>query len=127
MLRSTFCFSDSEVRDALGFFGSKGPFMPVVFYHRGLWYVNLSVLAVGSFVVSYLNRCLHIILLLFDFAPLRGYDVSVFALVFYLLGLALKPLVVGIKCFIFNCYIPMWLTQSDWCPPVCLYYLLFYV
>jgi hypothetical protein len=31
--------------------------------------------------------------------------------------LALKPLVVGIKCIIFKCYILMWLTGSGWCPP----------
>jgi hypothetical protein len=30
--------------------------------------------------------------------------VSVFVLVFYLLGLDLKPLVAGINCIIFNCY-----------------------
>ncbi|PNX83626.1 hypothetical protein L195_g039670 [Trifolium pratense] len=36
-------------------FGSKGSFMPVVFCHRGFWYVNLSMLTVSSFVVSYLN------------------------------------------------------------------------
>jgi hypothetical protein len=41
----------------LGLFGSKGPFMPAVFCHRGLWYVNSSVLAVGSFAVSYLSKC----------------------------------------------------------------------
>ncbi|PNX66627.1 hypothetical protein L195_g055192, partial [Trifolium pratense] len=38
-----------------GSLGSKEPFIPTVFCHRGLWYVNLSVLAVGSFAVSYLN------------------------------------------------------------------------
>jgi hypothetical protein len=40
----------------LGLFGSKGPFMHVVLCHRRLWYVNSFVLAVGSFLVSYLGK-----------------------------------------------------------------------
>jgi hypothetical protein len=37
----------------------------------------------------------------------------------HLLGLVLKPPVVGIKCFIFSCYVLFaWFTWSGWCPPV---------
>jgi hypothetical protein len=36
---------------------SKGLFMPVMFCHRGLWYLNSSVLTVGSFAVSHLSKC----------------------------------------------------------------------
>jgi hypothetical protein len=61
--------------------------MPAVFCHRGLWYVNLSVLTVGSFVVSYLNKCLHITFFATWFRARMGvcwvvFDVSMFALVF---------------------------------------------
>jgi hypothetical protein len=53
-------FSESIDCGGLCLFGSKGPFMPAIFRHRGPWYVNLSVLAVGSFAVSYLSKCSHV-------------------------------------------------------------------
>jgi hypothetical protein len=53
-------FSESINCGGLCLFGSKGPFMSAVFCHRGLWYVFMFVLAVSSFAVSYLNKCLHI-------------------------------------------------------------------
>jgi hypothetical protein len=39
---------------------------------EGLWYVNLSVLAVSLFAVSYLNKCLHIIFCYLVSRPLVG-------------------------------------------------------
>jgi hypothetical protein len=57
----------------LGLIGSKGSLLPAVLCHRGLWYVNLSVLAVDSFAVSYLYKYWHIIFLLFGFVPVRGF------------------------------------------------------
>jgi hypothetical protein len=47
-----FCFrSNSTCLPGFGFVCSKGQFMPAMLCHRGLWYVNSSVLAVGLFAV----------------------------------------------------------------------------
>jgi hypothetical protein len=53
--------SDQVVCSGLSLFGSKESFIPVVICHRGLWYVNLPVLATSSFAVSHLNKCRHLI------------------------------------------------------------------
>jgi hypothetical protein len=74
--------------------------MPAVLCHRGLWYVNSSVLAVGSFAISYLSKCsLNIFFAIWFRARTRvRWVVSVeFVLTlvfFHLLRLASKPLVV---------------------------------
>jgi hypothetical protein len=74
--------------------------MPVVFYHRGLWYVNSSVLAVSSFAVSYLSKYSFITFFAIWFRARTRVrwvvsDEYVFVLVFFhLLRLAPKPLVV---------------------------------
>jgi hypothetical protein len=66
-----FLFSFSSLR----WFGlpQKGRFMPVVFFYRGLWYVNLFVLAFDSFAISYLNKYLHITFLIHGFALVREF------------------------------------------------------
>jgi hypothetical protein len=66
------CFSDPTFCSGLGLIGSKGSFMPALICQRGLWYVNLSVLAVSLFAVSYLNKCLHIIFCYLVSRPLVG-------------------------------------------------------
>jgi hypothetical protein len=106
----SFC-SDPTVYDALGLFGSKESFMPAMICHRGLWYVNLwilSVLADSSFAVLHLNRCIHIFFFSIWFRSRSRVrwvvlDVFMFVLVCcYPLGLDLKPIVVGMNCFISN-------------------------
>jgi hypothetical protein len=68
---------------------------------------NLSVLVIGSFVVSYLSKCPHITFFAIWFrACLRVCwivsDVVIFS---YLLGLVLKLLVAEFNYIMFNCYI----------------------
>jgi hypothetical protein len=116
-LSQLFCSvcSDQVVCSGLGLFGSKESFIPAVICHRGLWYVNLPVLAASSFAVSHLNKCRHIIFVAIWFRACSRVrwvvlDVCMFILVcFYLLGLDLKPLVIGINCFTFNCCKKGWI------------------
>jgi hypothetical protein len=108
----------------LGLFGSKGPFMSVVFCHMGLWYVNSSVLTVGSFAVLYLSKCSLITFFTIWFRARTRVrwvvsDEFMFALVFFhLLRLAPKPLVVVlIVLSLFTTFLCGILGQVD-VPPV---------
>jgi hypothetical protein len=68
---ATVRWSDIGSLWGLGLFGSKGPFIPAVLCHRGLWYVNLSVLTVVSFAVLTLVKARTSLFFLFGFGSVR--------------------------------------------------------
>jgi hypothetical protein len=75
---------------------------------------SLSVLVIGSFVVSYLSKCSHITFFAIWFGARMWVhwvvsDVVVYALVYFLpVRVGLKPLVAEFICIIFICYIFVW-------------------